>query len=386
MFYTYFFLQSFLLVTCIFVGFKVKNSRIRNIYLWLFVVCFTLIEGLRFGRGIDYNVYYRVFDMHENGSYEYGQGASFLFDWLCGLLVSCELPYQALIIICSGILGFTGVFWLRRYPSVMAISLPWFFLLVVLTAENLFRWYTAFSFLLLGLDGLFNRNVKQYFIWLVCAMGFHIMIVFPAVVFFLIYKLERPLCSSTIAIVLYIIISIVWSTDFMYSFMSIANFFLSFFEHYAEVYGNNLESWMDGSYHGLIQQSLIRQILNFFFYAYLIIVGRKVVKYNPKLLLYYNIMLVGIIAYPALYQIELMDRFLQLFLLFQCLIGAYCVYYTIKIPIFFRKYLLYTFFVFVCLVQKTYVYLTPSNKYFTYYIWNNDTRMECFSTDYLDEY
>ena len=33
----------------------------KNVYVLIFILTFTLIEGLRFGRGIDYNVYYYSF-------------------------------------------------------------------------------------------------------------------------------------------------------------------------------------------------------------------------------------------------------------------------------------------------------------------------------------
>ena len=80
-------------------------------------------------------------------------------------------------------------------------------------------------------------------------------------------------------------------------------------------------------------------------------------------------MLLGIISYPAFAPIELFDRFNQLFLFFQCLIGSYCIIYSIR-NFSYRKYALLSLLTIIILGQGFYKRLTPSNKYFTYYIFN----------------
>ena len=56
--------------------------------------------------------------------------------------------------------------------------------------------------------------------------------------------------------------------------------------------------------------------------------GKKVVIEKPQLLLFYNILCVGIILFPVMQPIELFFRINYLFMFFQILIAAYCFYFT----------------------------------------------------------
>lgn len=365
---TYFFLQFLLLLVGIYCGVKINKNNMKNVYVLIFILTFTLIEGLRFGRGIDYNVYYYSFQTKD--VFDVCKSNTILFDLLCFLLIKLGLPYQALIICSSSILAIAGTKLLIQYPKVLLLSLPWFYL-QTFSAENLFRWYTAFSFILLGIPYLLKDKTYIYLVCCIIGVQFHIMMAIPAILFYIISKAKSSLLSPWVSILIYLFLSLVWSSSFMKNFISPINYLLSFWEHYTDVYGGNLSSWLDGSQHGLAEFSLIRQILDFCKNIFLIFLGYKLIqktKYK-ELVFYYNSMLLGIITYPAFAPIELFDRFNQLFLFFQCLIGSYCVIYSIR-NFSYRKYALLSLLTIITLGQGFYKRLTPSNKYYTYYIFN----------------
>lgn len=340
----------------------------KNVYVLIFILTFTLIEGLRFGRGIDYNVYYYSFQTKD--VFDVCKSNTILFDLLCFLLIKLGLPYQALIICSSSILAIAGTKLLIQYPKVLLLSLPWFYL-QTFSAENLFRWYTAFSFLLLGIPYLLKDKTYIYLVCCIIGFQFHIMMAIPAILFYIISKAKSSLLSPWVSILIYLFLSLVWSSSFMKNFISPINYLLSFWEHYTEVYGGNLGSWLDGSQHGLAEFSIIRQILDLCKNIFLIFLGYNLIqktKYK-ELVFYYNSMLLGIITYPAFAPIELFDRFNQLFLFFQCLIGSYCVIYSVR-NFSYRKYALLSLLTIITLGQGFYKRLTPSNKYYTYYIFN----------------
>ena len=365
---TYFFLQFLLLLVSIYCGLKINKNNMKNVYVLIFILTFTLIEGLRFGRGIDYNVYYYSFQTKD--VFDVCKSNTILFDLLCFLLIKLGLPYQALIICSSSILAIAGTKLLIQYPKVLLLSLPWFYL-QTFSAENLFRWYTAFSFLLLGIPYLLKDKTYIYLVCCIIGVQFHIMMAIPAILFYIISKAKSSLLSPWVSILIYLFLSLVWSSSFMKNFISPINYVLSFWEHYTEVYGDNLGSWLDGSQHGLVEFSIIRQILDFCKNIFLIFLGYKLIQKtkNKELVFYYNSMLLGIISYPAFAPIELFDRFNQLFLFFQCLIGSYCIIYSIR-NFSYRKYALLSLLTIIILGQGFYKRLTPSNKYFTYYIFN----------------
>lgn len=365
---TYFFLQFLLLLVSIYCGVKINKNNMKNVYVLIFILTFTLIEGLRFGRGIDYNVYYYSFQTKD--VFDVCKSNTILFDLLCFLLIKLGLPYQALIICSSSILAIAGTKLLIQYPKVLLLSLPWFYL-QTFSAENLFRWYTAFSFLLLGIPYLLKDKTYIYLVCCIIGVLFHIMMAIPAILFYIISKAKSSLLSPWVSILIYLFLSLVWSSSFMKNFISPINYLLSFWEHYSDVYGGNLSSWLDGSQHGLAEFSIIRQVLDLCKNIFLIFLGYKLIqktKYK-ELVFYYNSMLLGIISYPAFAPIELFDRFNQLFLFFQCLIGSYGVIYSVR-NFSYRKYALLSLLTIMTLGQGFYKRLTPSNKYYTYYIFN----------------
>ena len=365
---TYFFLQFLLLLVSIYCGVKINKNNMKNVYVLIFILTFTLIEGLRFGRGIDYNVYYYSFQTKD--VFDVCKSNTILFDLLCFLLIKLGLPYQALIICSSSILAIAGTKLLIQYPKVLLLSLPWFYF-QTFSAENLFRWYTAFSFLLLGIPYLLKDKTYIYLGCCIIGVQFHIMMAIPAILFYIISKAKSSLLSPWVSILIYLFLSLVWSSSFMKNFISPINYLLSFWEHYSDVYGGNLSSWLDGSQHGLAEFSIIRQVLDLCKNIFLIFLGYKLIqktKYK-ELVFYYNSMLLGIISYPAFAPIELFDRFNQLFLFFQCLIGSYGVIYSVR-NFSYRKYVLLSLLTIITLRQGFYKRLTPSNKYYTYYIFN----------------
>ena len=137
----FFLLQNTLLVIFIIVGFWC--SKRKNVYpiIVIAILLYTIIEGLRFGRGIDYNLYYDVYDQIENSSLETNHEV--LFISLCKLLIFLGIPYQGFILLCSFILITCGISFLKKHSEVLLYSLPLFFL-VSLLAENLIRWFLGF--------------------------------------------------------------------------------------------------------------------------------------------------------------------------------------------------------------------------------------------------
>lgn len=82
--YTYLFLQYLLLIFAIFAGYNISKNKHSKIWSIILIVLFTFVEGSRFGRGIDYNVYADAW------VWEYAQPPlifeTFLFRLLCKLI------------------------------------------------------------------------------------------------------------------------------------------------------------------------------------------------------------------------------------------------------------------------------------------------------------
>lgn len=88
------------------------------------------------------------------------------------------------------------------------------------------------------------------------------------------------------------------------------------------------DSWLTGANREQTIIPFTTHIRLFCTYTYLLFVGKKVVIEKPQLLLFYNILCVGIILFPVMQPIELFFRINYLFMFFQILIAAYCFYFT----------------------------------------------------------
>ena len=365
----FFILQSFLFVSCTYLGFLLSKKD-KNIYFLMMVIIYTLIEGLRFGRGIDYNVYVYVYDNVERFG-EYSSSESFIFNALCLLLTKLGMPYQALIMVCSFILAFCGFTFLRRYRECLVFSVP-LFIMLSLSAENLFRWYTGFSFILMALLSYLDGRKKWFFVFLFIACGIHpaLLLIVP-VFWYCLHRGDKILLSPWLAFAIYIVFSAVWDNSIMLRFTKVLPFLLGNSEHYSS-YSDNAEMWLTSSNRdeykiGFI--TIIRLIISFPFYLF---VGKKLVEIKPKLTPYYNMLVLGIVSYPVVH-IELANRYNQLLVFFECVIGAYCYLYVIRQKIKTHMVVAILSILLVCghivrIIRKT----TMGSKWETMYIWEAD--------------
>lgn len=286
------------------------------------VIIFTLIEGLRFGRGVDYNVYVNVYDDIRMFN-EYSSEESFVFNTYCWLLAKLNMPYQALIITCSFILAYCGFSFLRRFRETMTISVP-LFIYLCYSAENLFRWYAGFSLILMGIIYYLDKRKRAYWICNILAIGIHPMLI-PVIllIFYFLSIRKRILMNPWIAMIIYLIVLIMWDNSYMLQLTRPIQILLGDSSHYGG-YTDNANEWLTGSNRDQFTFAISTHIKFFLFYAFYLLVGKAVVKKKTELIPYYNILLIGIITFPAFRFIELADRYNQLFVFFQCLIGSYC--------------------------------------------------------------
>lgn len=368
----YFALQTLLLFIAFLSGYKLSKNPNNSFYFWLIVIAFTLIEGLRFGRGIDYNIY--VHSWYNIVTYNaFSADETFLFNLYCRLLIFLGIPYQGLIISCSFILIYNGLSFLKKYHAVLWLSLP-FFIVLCYSAENLFKWYTGFSFILLALSALNEGNLKKFILFSFIGCGIHPMLFLIVVAFWIINFVKKEILPPWLALSLYVVVSLIWTNEHMLMFTHIVTFFMQESTHYS-MYSDRATEWLTGENRDEMAIAITTHIKMFCYFALYLYVGRLVVKKNKSLLLYYNVLVVGYITFPAMHVVELFDRYNQLFVLFNCLIGAYCFYFVLwrKIRV-NRLVVIATFFLFLWQVNFLVTNNIVTNKWYTLYIWDSKGR------------
>lgn len=320
-FYTLFFLRLLVVIIGFTIGKRVSATTQKNYFLCVlpFIIAFALNEGLRFGRGVDYNGYYFKYLSILDGETGDRIISDPVFVTLCHLNDLIGLPYQGLVFMFSLILAISGVILLKDNKNVLLYAFPLFFL-YSMPAENLMRWYLAFSFLLIAVYHYNKNNLKTAFVFAVFAIGSHLAISLIVILLFLIKQIKRPLLNPYISIGIYLVLWLLFSTDMMLGLLGYINK-ISFLSDYYSGYISNADIWLTGTGLGDKAQNFgiglaLPDILTIFL-AY------KVMQKHPNTTYFANIYIVGALLAAALMRIELGYRITVVLKLFQCVILAY---------------------------------------------------------------
>ena len=363
---------SIILITLI-CGYWYCKDTSKKYFLMVPILLISLNEGLRFGRGTDYNVYYFNYQDIIHG-YDV-RSNEFLFTKLCELNDFLNLPYQGLVYFMSLILIVSGTLYLRNHKNIIPFALP-LFMIFTIDAENLMRWFTAFSFLLIGVSYLEQDNVKRFVLFSVCAFLFHsgIIVIIPA--YLLLYYIRRPLLRPLYSCIIYIAIYFFFKTSFMLEFVQYMNIFSGMTQFSG--YVDNADEWLTGTANFEAQKLNIGTVI---MDLIVINLGYKILDYKPKLIYVYNMCLIGTILSPALNQIEILYRICLLFKVFQFIIIAYSVCFFISNRCRPMIYSVLTWFVILNLIRVHIlnILMEPytSNSYL--YVWDKMGREVLFN-------
>ena len=153
-------------------GFMLSKTTTRRSY-WttaiIPILAFAIVEGLRFGRLIDYNLYYfRYIDIGQGGDQFY----ELMFSVICYVLYNCGIPYHIFIFLQCLFLIYATLLFFENYKGAVKYALPIVLGLYILN-ENFIRWYLAFSFILLSINSTIKEKKAWAWIWAICGVLTH---------------------------------------------------------------------------------------------------------------------------------------------------------------------------------------------------------------------
>lgn len=341
------------------------------------VLVYTFNEGLRFGRGIDYNLYGIEYEKLSSTGYS---DWDISFQYIARALIAMDVPWQGFVMLMSFIFIVATILLLRNFSEVLLYALPLFVLFTRNETQNMVRWYLGFSFVLIGLSYLLKEESRYNFkFWgfSIFACTFHLALLPLPIVFYLLHLRKLPLLSPLWVLLLYFSIAFFFQTDFMKRFVDIVNLLSmslgSASERLAN-YGNRAEYWLTGGFAGTSEHSALPNMHELIFLSCLVIVGYKaVINKGGNYVFAYNMFVVGLLAYPLALQIELVQRFDQPFLFFRAIVLACiieCVFVKRTVPV---NQLAWLFSVLIVLNMGRKIIITPFNgnpdKYL--YVWDS---------------
>lgn len=298
-----------------------RNGRILSPAGISAIVVYTLNEGLRFGRGIDYNLYGITYERLERGA---ETNWDFSFQLIAEMLVEIGIPWQGYVILMSGTFIVATIILLKVYREGMQFALPLFVFYSMSATENMVRWYMAFSFVMIGLSFLLKESSKKgsisFLLLSILACTFHFAMAPIPIIFYLLTYRKSPLLSPLPVLVLYFGLAFFFHTDFMLQFVDLFNTLSAYHERF-EGYGNKAEYWLTGGYSGRTEISSLPSILEILFICTTVICGYRAIKnMGYKYIFAYNLFIIGVLLNPLSRQIELLDRYDSVFLFFRAIV------------------------------------------------------------------
>lgn len=190
----------------------------NNIFIMIAWLSMTLVAGLRYYVGTDYNAYKFMYNnspniLIDNETSEVG------FLLLCKLLNKITSDAQIMFLLTSIIIYTCIVITLKRKSKIFELSMYLFITsYMYYSSMNILRQWIASSIIFLGIDYLINRDWKRYFLIVIIASLFHTSAVIMIFVYFIIN--HKFISKKTLLMILI----------FMVIFMSYDTFLTGFFE------------------------------------------------------------------------------------------------------------------------------------------------------------
>lgn len=376
----YFTLQLIMLTNLYKGGKSVRAERRPYWHGLLFsIIIFTLNEGLRFGRGIDYNLYVDKYKNIISGDEVFEP----LFTLMVKLFGSLNLPWQAFVVLMSFGVIYSGCKFLKSYRDKLYIILPLYAINVII-AENLMRWFLGFSFILIGMSFLITNSSiieKQspsykkfiFFSFLGCLCHYGLIPIVFIILFISVQK--KVLLPPYISIPIYFITLIAANNEILLGLAGIINL-LPLGERMSS-YQDNIEIWLTGGYASLDELPTARLSATILL-TYLIYTGYKLQKEvkSKEYIFAYNLFLIGYITYPISQPIEIAFRYNTVFIIFQCIIFGYVIHYYLLKKKVLNKLLFLIGWIIVLNYIRIYIIDMPlfTNPNQVLYIWDANGR------------
>lgn len=308
-------------------GNKISESKSKKEY-WKYsiipILTYAMVEGLRFGRNVDWNLYYFRY-IQFGANYSYSEDYEPLFRYICYMLYQLGVPYYGFIFIQCLFFIFCVFVLLQNYKEHCKWMIP--LILVCITSnENFIRWYLAFSFLLLSINSLVNKHIKFTCIWFLCAFFCHSGIVIFIILIILYKLLNKFAIPKQIGVILMFISTFIMTlSDFMF-LTHITSYLLPFLGDSVgrSGYLNATEDLLSGTWGkvGIMEQSSLFYFRIFVVYAPVIYWGRKILVRYKAGIFFYNIFVIGAIVFPLFGLIEIFNRISGVLVFFFCIVGG----------------------------------------------------------------
>jgi len=346
-------LKAILLVTLLVVGYSISTTK-KNVFIYIFlaVIAFSLIEGLRWDRGPDYYNNYLMLTSNNSGLTKSEPVFNFIISILRDYL---SIPFWGSFIVFSFLYIYSYTKAVMEFPKTALWALPIMFITTVDAHENLVRQFIGISFVLFAYTAYIRKKSIISVLCIICAVNIHYSgaIIVAAFIFIKFFKPGNIIKSPIYLLAIYLILYFFWDVAYL-------NQFTSFFESIdsgvdsMQGYLDNAERWFsdEGSLSKLHNTSGIVSIANMFFdllvNSVVIYYGYYAIKKDNRLDIPYWFTYTAIIIFTIGGDVEIYGRFAWWFYCFMPIVLG-SIWYLVPMNRKIRTFL-------ICTIIFSYIY------------------------------
>ncbi|MDE6199105.1 MAG: EpsG family protein [Muribaculaceae bacterium] len=268
---TFWGLRLFLVAVIVFCSWGITYKNRDNNYYWYYalpiIVFYTLIQGLRFDRGVDYPQYADEleYDIYAGNNIT----REFLYDVFVMFFRNFKIPFYFGFMIYSGLLISGFMLLVKKFREYAFWIVPIFYLLTLDASENFIRQFIALSFVYYAYYYYLQRSIKKMYAMLIIIPFIHLSGLFVVGAFLVCaYVNFTKLLKSALPLLgFYLALTAVWDITNLDSFADSLQTVDSFQDTNFEGYVDNSEKWFteEGDLDKArgIENSLVREITDF---------------------------------------------------------------------------------------------------------------------------
>lgn len=275
------------------------------------IILFALIEGLRWGHDIDYNVYAYRFTL-VNFWFTYDERSSPLFSIIVYGLKLLGGNYPLFLVIESGFLMFSAFVLLQLYKEHARWIAPCF-LIAFLPNENFIRFYFALAFVICSFYCFFEKKYIWCALLLLAGASMHFAMFVVAVLFALFPILDRRMIDIRVVLIFLIIASFFISVTSLNFIVVVSNKLSMLFRSSNSIavsYLGGMDNIISGDHGtmGLMHSSAMNVAKQFFTYVPLFLWGSKVINQYKYGKFVHNVSALNVLISPIFSQVEILSR------------------------------------------------------------------------------
>lgn len=332
----YLFLYSLMLFCFFTLGIKASKSKndlqYWRVVIWI-IIAYSLVEGLRWGRMVDWNLYCERYQ--EIGKSNSSDIFEPVFVIICYVFYNIGIPYWMFIVFQCGFLIFSCCLIIKRYKNISLYIFPLIPYLLLFN-ENFIRWFLALSFILISIHYQQENKRKYSILYFFISCFVHIGTIFFAPFLFYFRFFNRKLIDKRIAIILLGMSTMFASISQLHYLVYISDFLQSIglgqidprLSFYLESAGRITEG--EFGYVGISDTRTSTQIRWFLEYAPLLYFAPRYISKYQSGYVFYNFTLIGAIFDPMFNLVEILGRITIFFLLFTAITAGITYYNVFK--------------------------------------------------------